>query len=225
MKILIVEDQENLAKLIKEGLEAEGFAADYVLDGEAGEKRIEFYKDDYDLVIMDVMMPKKNGLEVCRSIRAKKITTPVLMLTAKDSMEDIITGLNVGSDDYLVKPFSFEVLVARIRAILRRPKAALPVEIRAGGLTLNSTMKKAFRNNKEMDLTLKEFSLLEYFMRHPDQAVTREQILSNVWDFAFDSFSNVVDVHITNLRKKLGDDGGKILKTVRGVGYMMNSKA
>ena len=223
MRVLIVEDQENLAKLIKSGLEAEGFAADYVLDGETAQLRIDLNHDDYDLIILDIMLPKKSGTEICKSARDKKITTPILMLTAKDGVDDIITGLNVGADDYLIKPFSFHVLLARIRAILRRPKTSLPIELKIKNLTLNTTTKKVFKNNKELKLTLKEYGLLEYLMRHPNQVLNREQILSNIWDFAFDSFSNVVDVHITNLRKKLGDKNGKIVETIRGIGYRINN--
>lgn len=133
----------------------------------------------------------------------------------------MIAGLDCGADDYLTKPFSFDVLVARIRAILRRPKTALPLELNCSGITLNPATKKVFRDKKEIELTLKEFALLEYLMRNQGVAVTRDQILSNIWDFAFDSFANVVDVHITNLRKKIGDAGAKIIATVRGVGYRM----
>ena len=222
MKILIVEDQENIANLVKEGLESEGFAADCVFDGEAALKRILLNHSDYDLILLDIMLPLKDGIEVCKEIRAKKIMTPVLMLTAKDSKDDIVRGLNAGADDYLVKPFEFSELLARIRAILRRPKQSLPVELKVRDIVLNSTTKKVFKNKKEIFLTLKELSLLEYLMRHPGQVMNREQIISNVWDFTFDSFSNVVDVHITNLRKKIGDKTGKILETVRGVGYRIN---
>ncbi|MFZ2190302.1 MAG: response regulator transcription factor [Candidatus Magasanikiibacteriota bacterium] len=223
MKILIIEDQENLAKLIKTGLETEGFTVDYVLDGETGQRRIELYHDDYDAVIMDLMLPKRDGLEICKNIRDKKITTPVLMLTARDQNQDVINGLGVGADDYLIKPFSFDVLLARLRALLRRPKNIVPVELNLRGIKLDTTAKKAFYKDKEITLTLKEFSLLEYFMRHPNQVLNREQILSNLWDFAFDSFSNVVDVHITNLRKKLGPEGNSILESVYGIGYKFNN--
>lgn len=224
MKILIIEDQENLAKLIKDGLESEGFAADYVLDGEAGQLRIELNSDDYDLIILDLMLPKKGGIDICRDVRAKKIMTPILILTAKDETDDIIAGLNAGADDYMVKPFAFQILLARIRAILRRPETALPVQLKIGRITLDSTSKRVFNDGKEINLTLKEYSLLECLMRHPNQVLNREQILANVWDFSFDSFSNVVDVHITNLRKKLGDKNGKVLETIRGVGYRLNNK-
>ena len=221
MRILIVEDQENLAKLVKSGLEAEGFTVDCVFDGEAGLRRISLNHQDYDLVLLDWMMPKMNGDEICRDVRKKNIYVPILMLTARDGAKDMIAGLDCGADDYLTKPFSFDVLVARIRAILRRPKTALPLELNCSGITLNPATKKVFRDKKEIELTLKEFALLEYLMRNQGVAVTRDQILSNIWDFAFDSFANVVDVHITNLRKKIGDAGAKIIATVRGVGYRM----
>lgn len=221
MKILVVEDQENLAKLIKNGLESEGFNVDYILDGESAQKRIEMYQKDYDLVILDVMLPKKTGTDVCKEIRKQKIMIPIIMLTARDQNDDIINGLNVGADDYLVKPFEFAVLLARIKALLRRPKTMLPLVLGVQDIVLNSTTKQVFVKKREITLTLKEFALLEYFMRHPNQVLNREQILSNLWDFAFDSFSNVVDVHITNLRKKLGDKKGTFLKTIYGVGYKL----
>ncbi len=223
MRILMIEDEENLAKLVKEGLEAEGFAVDYVLDGQAGMTRVELCHDDYDLILLDLNLPKKSGIEICQFAREHKISTPILMLTARDGVEDMISGLNMGADDYLAKPFTFQVLLARIRAILRRPKATLPVKLQLQNLTLDTTAKKLFKSDKEVNLTLKEFNLLEYLMRNPDRVLNREQILSNIWDFSFDSFSNVVDVHITNLRKKLGDKNGKIIKTVHGVGYQINS--
>ncbi|MDO8592926.1 MAG: response regulator transcription factor [bacterium] len=223
MRILIIEDEESLAKLIKDGLVSEGFAVDYILDGETGQTRIELCHDDYDLIILDLMLPKRSGLEICKFARDNKITTPILMLTAKDGAEDIIGGLNVGADDYLTKPFSFQVLLARIRAILRRPKAALPLKLKAQNLTLDIIGKQLFKDDKEIKLTLKEFNLLEYLMRNPNRVLTREQILSNVWDFSFDSFSNVVDVHITNLRKKLDDKNSKLVKTIHGVGYQLSA--
>jgi DNA-binding response OmpR family regulator len=222
MHILIIEDQENLAKLVKSGLEAEGFAADCAFDGESGLKRILLDHENYDLVILDWMLPKMNGDEICRKVREKQIDVPILMLTARDGAKDVIAGLECGADDYLTKPFSFDVLIARIRAILRRPKTTLPLELKCKSVSLNPATKKVLLEKKEIDLTLKEFSLLEYLMRNCGAAVTRDQILSNIWDFAFDSFANVVDVHITNLRKKLRDKDAKIIETVRGVGYRMS---
>ncbi len=222
MRILLIEDQASIGKLVKDGLENEGFAVDWLEDGESAQLRIELNHEDYDLILLDLMLPKRDGLTVCKNIREQHIHTPVLMLTAKDSQEDIITGLNYGADDYLVKPFSFEILLARIRAILRRPSTVLPTEMRVKDMKLDTGAKKAFRNGQEIKLTLKEFSLLEYMMRHPNQVLTRDQILGNVWDFAFDSFSNVVDVHITNLRKKINDHG-QLVETVHGVGYRLNA--
>lgn len=223
MKILIIEDQETLAKIIQKGLNSEGFLADYVLDGEQGQKRINVYHQDYDLIVLDSMLPGKSGLEIIADSRAKDISTPILMLTAKGEQMDITAGLNAGADDYLTKPFSFDELTARIRAILRRPKNSLHVELCAQNVTLNSTTKSVICDGKIIHLTLKEFGLLEYLMRHPDTALSRDDILSNVWDFAFDSFANVIDVHITNIRKKLDDKENKLIETVRGIGYKLNS--
>ena len=224
MKILIVEDEEPLAKALKEGLEEEGFAADFVLDGEAGQRRIELYYQNYDLVILDLMLPKKDGITVLRNIREQNINIPILVLTAKDKTEDIVLGLNKGADDYLVKPFSRREFFARIRALLRRPKKSLPKKLEVADLILNPATRTVFRSNKEIKLTLKEFNLLEYLMRHPNQIMSREQILFNLWDFYFDSFSNVVDVHIKNLRKKI-DRGKKekLIETIRGVGYRLKA--
>jgi DNA-binding response OmpR family regulator len=222
MRILIVEDQENLAKLVKRGLESEGFAVDYLLDGETGLNRILLSSMDYDLIILDIMLPKKNGLEICQKAREEKITTPIIILTAKDTEEDIVSGLNSGADDYMVKPFSFDILLARINAILRRPKEVLQTELKIKDLNLNPLSRRVYKKDKEIKLTLKEFSLLEYLMRHPNQVVNREQIISSLWDFAFDSFSNIVDVHITNLRKKIGDQNAKVIETIHGVGYRLN---
>lgn len=224
MKILIIEDEEKLAKAIKIGLERQGFAADYVLDGEAGQRRIEINHTDYDLVILDLMLPKKDGFEVCKNVRSQNINIPILVLTARGAVEDKTTVLDAGADDYLVKPFSFDELLSRIKALLRRPEQALPQELKAGEIVLSLTTRKVFIRNKEVPLTLKEFSILEYFMRHPNQALNREQILNHAWDFEFDSFSNVVDVHIKNLRKKLAHDKYKAtLETVHGVGYRLKA--
>jgi len=224
MRILIVEDQESLAKMIKRGLEKEGFAVDYVLDGEKAANRIRACHKDYDLIILDIMLPQKNGTEICREMREKKIATPVVMLTSQSGTEAIASGLNIGADDYIVKPFSFDVLLARIRAILRRPQNAIFQELKAGTLALNHAKRKVTCQGNEIDLTPKEFSLLEYLMRNPDIVLSREQITSNVWDYNYDSFANVVDVHITSIRKKIGDKEGKIIETIRGIGYKINSK-
>ena len=220
MRILIIEDQEKLAKSLKKGLEQEGYSADFLQDGESGQRRIENKSKDYDAVILDLMLPKKDGLEVCKAWRDQGISIPVLMLTAKDTLGDKVTGLDSGADDYLIKPFGFEELLARLRALLRRPREALPPELKAGDLILNSKAKQVFCRGKEIVLTLKEFSLLEYLMRQQNAVVSREQILEHIWDFSYTSLTNVVDVHIKNLRKKLGEqDYGQNIQTIRGLGY------
>ncbi len=224
MRILIVEDEEKLAISLKKGLEKEGYAVDYVLDGESGQRRIETSHKDYDLVVLDLMLPKKNGFEVCKEVRDLGIVIPIIILTARDAIEDKVLALNSGADDYLVKPFAFEELIARIRALMRRPEQTLPAELKVRDLSLDTVTRKVYRKNQEISLTLKEFGLLEYLMRHPNQVLTREQILDHLWDFAFDSFSNVVDVHIKNLRKKIdGENNEKILETIRGVGYRIKN--
>ena len=219
MRILIVEDEERLAQSLKHALEKEGYAVDYVTDGEIAERRIEVCHKNYDLVILDLTLPKKSGFEICRHIRSKNITIPVLILTARFDTNDKVTALDTGADDYLVKPFSFDELIARIRALLRRPQQTIATELKIQDLTLNTSTRKVMRSNKEISLTVKEFSLLEYLMRHPNQVVNRNQILDHLWDYEFDSFSNVVDVHIKNLRKKINNNRKKILETIRGIGY------
>lgn len=223
MKILVVEDEKKLAELLKAGLQKEGYAVDCLFDGEAGQRRIEIHHNDYDVVVLDLMMPKKSGFDVCREVRAKGISVPILVLTARSATADKISLLDLGADDYLVKPFSLKELLARIRALTRRPKTALPKILEAGLLKINPAKIKAYYRDRELDLTLKEFRILEYLMRNLNQALARDQILDKIWDFEFDSFSNVVDVHIRNLRKKLGE-GGKLLETVRGVGYRLKGQ-
>ncbi len=218
MKILLTEDNEKLAKSVKKGLEQEGYAVDIIGNGEDAEKQMLFYKEEYDLMILDIMLPGKDGISVCNSLRAQSITVPIIMLTARDTTNDKITGLDAGADDYLIKPFSFDELVARIRALLRRPKGVLPIVLEVGGLSLNTTTKQVTVDDEPVALTLREFAILEYLLRHPNQVLTREQILSHVWDFSFDGMSNVVDVHIKNLRRKL-QHYEKNLETLRGMGY------
>jgi DNA-binding response OmpR family regulator len=223
MRILIVEDQESLSKLLKKGFEKEGYAADYVLDGDAGQRRIEIHHGDYDVIVLDLMMPKKNGLDVCKNVRSFGITTPIIILTAKDSEEDKVNLLDAGADDYIVKPFSFKELLARVRALTRRPETSLSIELSLGNLTLKPADKSAFLGSKEIKLTLTEFRLLEYLMRNPNKVLEREAITTNIWDFDFDSFSNIVDVYINRLRKKIdGGNGNGMLKTIRGVGYKIS---
>jgi DNA-binding response OmpR family regulator len=220
MKVLIVEDEEKLAEALKSGLKYEGFTVDILGDGLRGENRILMCRGDYDVIILDLMLPGKNGFEICKTVRSKGVTLPIIILTARDGTDDKILALNSGADDYLVKPFAFGELLARIRALLRRPRESLPGTLQLGDLVLNPTTREVTRDEKHIDLTLKEFELLQYLMRHPNQVMGREDIFAHLWDFADSSLSNVIDAHIKNLRKKI-DEGfpKKLLETIRGVGY------
>ena len=220
MKIFLVEDEEKLVQHLKNGLEQEGYIVNYSFDGEEGQKYVELNNELIDLIILDLSLPTRDGMMICRSLRKKQISTPIIMLTARDTTDDRIIGLNAGADDYLIKPFAFGELLARIRALLRRPRLSLPMEIKVGNIILNELTRKVFCNGHELTFTLKEFSLLEYFMKHPNHVFDREQVIDSLWDMNFDSFSNVIDVHIMNIRKKLKEVGNeKALETVRGVGY------
>lgn len=221
MRILLVEDEEKLAKSIQKGLEIEGYAVDCVMEGEKADRRVQLYKDEYDLIILDLMLPGKDGFEICQGARESGILTPILVLTARDAVEDKVRALDVGADDYLVKPFSFKELSARVRALLRRPEESLPVTLTVGDLMLDTKKRQAYVQKKEVKLTLKEFALLDYFMRHPGEVLSREDVLDHLWGFDFEGFSNVVDVHIKNLRKKLDHGEGDYLETVQGVGYRL----
>lgn len=222
MKILIIEDEENLAKLIKKSLETEGYAVDYLTNGESGQKRILMHHKDYDLLVLDLMLPYVSGKEICHSMREAGISTPVLVLTAKVDSESKVSLLDIGADDYMPKPFELTELFARIRALTRRPKVALPTELKADDLVLIPSSKKVLRNKKDINLTLKEFRLLEYFMRRPNQAIERVDLVDNIWDFDQDSFSNNLDVYVNRLRNKV-DKGrkNKLIQTIRGVGYKL----
>jgi len=224
MRILLVEDEVTLAKSLKHGLEKEGFTVDIMTDAEKAERRIQLYQKEYDLVIMDWMLPKKDGVEICKNVRAQGINLPILMLTAKFDVTDKVNALDTGADDYLVKPFSLQELVARIRALLRRPQQTLPTELKVRDLSLNTSTRKVLWGEEEIRLSVKEFSILEYLMRNQNQVVNRNQILDHLWGFDFNSFSNVVDVHIKNLRKKLNNSKRKILETERGVGYRIRAE-
>ena len=224
MKILIVEDEEKLAEALSRGLEAHGYAVDTIGDGKKAQTRIVMHRDDYDLVILDLMLPSMDGLEICKSIRDENIVIPVLILTARNETENKVNLLLSGADDYMLKPFSFAELLARVKALLRRPSELIPEILEVHGIEMNVVKRRVYRDGKEIPLTLKEFGLLEYFMRHPDQVVNREDLLAHLWDFNYASFSNVVDVHIKNLRRKLGDSGAPdALETIRGVGYRLRT--
>ncbi len=220
MRILLVEDEEKLAKALVQGLSKKGFAVDSIMDGDKAMKRIALNHMDYDLVILDLMLPGMDGLSICQKMRETQITTPILILTARDEVDTKVNLLLNGADDYLVKPFSFDELCARITALSRRPPETLPTVIAFGDVTLDPSKHIVTKAGKDIPLTLKEFVLLEYFIRHPNVVINREELLTHLWDFNYSSFSNVVDVHVKNLRKKLGLGEGKtLLETVRGVGY------
>jgi len=220
MKILVVEDNVKLAENLKQGLIQEGYAVDMIEDGLLAERRILINRDEYDLIILDRMLPGKDGVSVCVNWRENEVVIPILMLTALDTTDDKVRGLDAGADDYLAKPFAFKELLARVHALLRRPKKVSPVIISLKDIEINTTSRTVTYKNKNISLTLKEFMVLEYMMRNLGKVITRDELYSHAWDFADSSFSNTVDVHIKNLRKKIHDNG-KIIQTIRGVGYKM----
>lgn len=222
MKILVVEDNVKLAQNLKQGLTQEGYAVDIIVDGLVAENRILINRDEYDLVVLDRMLPGKDGVSVCASWRESGVVIPVLMLTALDTTDDKVVGLDAGADDYLAKPFVFKELLARVHALLRRPKQSLPDILKTRDISINTTSRVVEYKNKPISLTLKEFMVLEYLMRNVNKVVTRDELYSHAWDFVDSSFSNTVDVHIKNLRKKLHDNS-KIIQTIRGVGYKMQN--
>ncbi|MBD1399116.1 response regulator transcription factor [Pelovirga terrestris] len=220
MHILVVEDEQKVAGFIQRGLEEEGYKVDLAFDGDAGiEKGL---AGIYDLILMDIMLPKKDGIAVIRELREKDIKTPVLCLTARDSVEDKVVGLDIGADDYLAKPFAFAELVARCRALIRRGTSDRGAEIHFADLRLDPVTHKVWRSGKEIELTSKEYALMEYFMRNPNKVLTRTMIAENVWDYSFDSFTNIIDVYVNYLRNKIDRDyDKKLIHTVRGSGYVL----
>jgi heavy metal response regulator len=222
MRILAIDDDRRLCNVVKRGLVEEGYAVDLAYDGEEGEYLAEV--NPYDLIILDIMLPNKDGIRVCHELRAKKVNTPILMLTAKDNVEDRVKGLDTGADDYLVKPFAFSELLARVRALLRREGMLKSPELRVGDLILNTLTRQVWRGQRPIELTTKEYVILEYLMRHPNAVVTRTMIEEHAWDYDFDSLSNLVDVYIRRLRRKIDDekDDG-LIQTVRGAGYRLKA--
>lgn len=221
MRILIIEDEQRLSNTIKKGLVEEGFAVDQAYDGHEGQYLAE--SEDYDLIILDVMLPKIDGVALCRNLRDKNIKTPVLMLTAKTTVEDKVRGLDSGADDYMTKPFSFVELKSRIQALLRRGKQDISPVLSISDLTLDPLKHKVERAGKTISLTPKEFAVLEFLMRHKEEIVTRTMIIEHVWDYNFDSLSNIVDVYVTAIRRKV-DKGTKVklVHTIHGVGYQLD---
>jgi two-component system OmpR family response regulator len=223
MRILVIEDNQKLADSITRGLRQEGYAADYLINGLEGERRMIVSHGDYDVLILDRTLPGKDGMDICVSLREQKIMTPIIMLTARDTVQDKIAGLDNGADDYLVKPFSFEELLSRVRALSRRPHTTLTPDMEVGDLVLKTSTQEAFQNGKKLDLTLKEFRMLEFFMSKPDEVINRQQLVDHLWDFQFNPLSRVMDVHINNLRNKLKSKHGTTLETIRGIGYRLRA--
>jgi len=224
MRILLVEDDPRIARFAARGLQEQAYAVDVVVNGNDALYQVEI--NDYDLVILDVMIPGKDGFAVCRSIRALGKRMPVLMLTARDAVDDRITGLDAGADDYLTKPFEFGELLARLRALLRRPKELRPSRIIVGDLELDTASQTAKRGNRSISLTAKEYALLEFLARNANRVIGRSEIAEHVWDESFDPFSNLIEVYVNRLRRKLDDDDRKpLLQTRRGSGYILCAPA
>jgi DNA-binding response OmpR family regulator len=222
MHLLIVEDEEKLAKALKKGLEVRGYAVDWLADSEKALSRILLYRNEYDLILLDLMLPGIDGATITERVRKENVTTPIIILTARNETEHKVDLLNKGADDYIVKPFSFEELLARINSVLRRPVSAQAVQLKVGELEMDTATRVVRVEGEEVPLTLKEFSLLECFMREPDVVLTREKLFDHVWDFNTLSWSNVLDVHMKNLRHKLGNERiHPHFETVRGVGYRL----
>jgi two-component system OmpR family response regulator len=222
MRILVVEDEVKMAGLLKRGLEEEGYAVDTAPNG--NEAVWLGTENPYDAIVLDLMLPDIDGFEVCRKLRDAQRWAPVIMLTARDGITDRVQGLDVGADDYLTKPFSFAELLARLRALLRRGQNERPALLTVGDLEMDPAGRRVSRAGRSIELSAKEFSLLEFFMRHPDEVLSRTRILEHVWDFAYEGDSNVVDVYIRYLREKIDRPFGReSLATVRGAGYRLGS--
>jgi heavy metal response regulator len=223
MRILLVEDEPRMANVIAKGLREQSYAVDVAEDGDSGLYQASL--NDYDLIVLDVLLPQRDGYEVCRELRVRGDATPVLMLTARASVDDRITGFDAGADDYLTKPFSFRELLARIRALLRRDSQLRPDVVEVEDLVLDSASHRVARANKEVQLTAKEYALLEYLARRTGELVSRTEIAAHVWDDSFDPFSNTIEVYMNRLRKKIdGDHPIKLLHTRRGEGYILEPR-
>jgi DNA-binding response OmpR family regulator len=222
MRILVVEDDKKVASFLEKGLREEGYSVDVAHDGEDGLMKAHVH--DYDLLLLDVMLPGRTGFEIVRELRARENAVPVLMLTARDAQEDVVMGLDAGADDYLTKPFGFGELLARVRALLRRGGSTRPDRLLYDDVELDRLKHQALRAGARLDLTPKEFQLLEFFLLNTERVVRRTELLEKVWDLHFDPMSNVVDVHVGHLRRKLRDAGeDPLVHTVRGVGYVFRT--
>jgi heavy metal response regulator len=223
MRLLVVEDEKKVAGFIKKGLEEEGYAVDLAGDGKTG---LEMALDRvHDLIVLDIQLPKMDGLSVLDALRREKVAIPVLLLTVRATIEDKVLGLDAGADDYLTKPFAFQELVARVRALLRRHAEVKQPMLQIADITLDPARRTVLRGDRKLDLTTREFALLDYFMRNPGRVLTRTMISEHVWDYDFDSETNVIDVYVNYLRKKIDSDREqKLIHTVRGVGYMLKGE-
>jgi two-component system OmpR family response regulator len=223
MRILVVEDDRKAARFLRQGLEEEGHVVEVAADGEEGAQY--GHLNPYDLIVLDIQLPRKNGLELSRELRREGVETPILMLTGRDSTEDIVRGLDAGADDYLTKPFAFDEFLARVRALTRRQVTGVAGSLRYEDLELDRLRGVATRAGRPLDLSPREFRLLEYFLLHPEQLVTRTMLLQKVWNMSFDPETNVVEAHMSNLRRKLEDrEQPRLIQTVRGAGYMLRSR-
>jgi DNA-binding response OmpR family regulator len=222
MRILVVEDEHKLAAVVRRGLEEHGYAVDVAYDGD--DALAMTLAEPYDLLVLDIMLPGIDGITVCQRLRAARKNMPVLMLTARDTVDDRVAGLDAGADDYLVKPFAFRELLARVRALLRRDGLSRDPVLRVGDLEVDTVSRQVRRAGRPIELTSKEYAMLEYFMRNPNRVLTRTQIAEHVWDYDFMSMSNVIDVYVRYLRRKLGDDQEpRLFRTVRGTGYQLRA--
>lgn len=221
MRLLLVEDNTKLSQHIRTMLERESYSVDCEYDGEAGERAA--HATSYDLILLDIMLPKKDGMRVCSDLREEGVVTPILMMTARGEVDDRVQGLDSGADDYLVKPFEMRELLARVRALLRRPKEKKGETLRAQDVTMVTTLRRVTQGTQALSLTVKEYAVLEYLLRHAGSVVTRDELLQHCWDFAYDPMSNITDAYIKQLRKKLHDTDETYIATVRGVGYTFNA--
>lgn len=220
MKLLVVEDEKKVAGFIKKGLEEEGYVVDTVFNGEDGLQLAQ--QRNYQIIILDINLPGLDGLSVLKQLRERKVATPVLLLTVRATIEDKVLGLDQGADDYLAKPFAFQELLARIRALARRSSETEPIQIRISDLLLNPITRTALRGQEEIELTATEYALLSYFMRNKGRVLSRTMIAENVWGYDFDNETNVIDVYVNYLRKKIdADHETKLIHTIRGIGYVM----
>ena len=225
MKILLIEDDRGIVRFVKKGLMENDFSVDTASDGEAGLSSA--LLERYDVIILDIMLPKMDGTEILRRLRGTGVQTPVIFLTARDTERDIVHGLNLGADDYIIKPFSFNELLARVRAIARRGKmTALSSRLKVANLVLELDGHQVFRDRTKIDLTPKEYAVLEFLMRHPGEIITRTMITEKIWDYQFDAGTNVIDVHVSHLRNKIDKEfEPKLLHTVKGVGYVLEDRS